>query len=152
MSWKTLWNKKEDVADKMLLLTRLDDIDREEVIRSWKTGRSIAGPLGTGAGRVRSRARVVSYKENSDSEVSEMEIASNTSIAEEDEVEEKVNASLGGTNDDSDIPSTDDDEKLGEAGSPFTIAEIRALAKHIAKQPDWYTGRKEWESFFRAVS
>ena len=47
---------------------------------------------------------------------------------------------------------SDDEVQLGAAGSAFTIAEKRALAKHIASVPDWLNGRREWDSFFVAVS
>lgn len=142
MSWRTYWTKKEDVADKMFLLTQLDDIDREEVIRSWKTGKSITSSLG-GSSSTRSLAKNVTYKESSSSELSDEEPESPFSGDEPEEDEES---------DDDELPSTDEDEELGEAGSAFTMAETRALAKHVASQPDWFKGRKDWEPFVGNVS
>lgn len=148
MSWRTYWTKKEDVADKMLLLTRLDDEDREEVIRSWKTGRPITKgtgtSTGTGTAAARSQIRKVNYKETSDSEPELSEEASESSFTTDDEGEDKEV-------DDDLFPSTDEDEQLGAAGSIFTMAETRAIAKYIAKQSDWTKGKREWDGFFRNV-
>ena len=59
----------------MLLLTELDDIDREEIIRSWKTGVSVSLPLKAGTSTTVKQKRV-NYVESSESESSKNEIAS----------------------------------------------------------------------------
>ncbi|KAI5123548.1 hypothetical protein M0805_003368 [Coniferiporia weirii] len=133
LSWRTYWTRKDDVADKMLFLTQLDDEDREKAIQSWKTGTSVTAD---NASRPR-KARRVTYKESSDSESSGSRSESTHSQGKKDSDD----------NDEDAVGSTDDDEELGEAGTPFTIAETRVLAKHIATVPDWYKGHREWDTF-----
>ncbi|THH11199.1 hypothetical protein EW145_g823 [Phellinidium pouzarii] len=135
LSWRTYWVRKEDVADKMVLLTQLDEEDRKEVIRSWKTGKSVSA---NGVTYPR-KAPKVTYKESSSSESSRSVSESAYSDGDSDNGDEDA------------VGSTDDDEELGEAGSPFTIAEIRALAKYIVTVHEyWYDGHKEWGTFCSA--
>ncbi|KAH8120205.1 hypothetical protein DFH11DRAFT_1499951 [Phellopilus nigrolimitatus] len=140
LSWKTYWIRHEDVADKMLLLTQLDDQDREEVIRSWKTGISVTAN-GTG-NQSRKQAKKVNYQENSESGSG----SDSESDGSESAYSEEVSNDEDEDGDDA-VGSTDDDEELGVAGSPFTTAECRVLAKHIAIVPDWFRGYKEWDDF-----
>ena len=129
----------------MNLLTQLDEEDREAVIQTWK---------GATSNTVNSRSRTaasrrVSYKESSGSETDE----ASGSESSPSESENESSGNSDGEDDDSDAQgSTDDEEQLGEAGSAFSVAEKRVVAKHIANCPEWLTGRKEWESFFVAVS
>ena len=125
----------------MLLLTELDDIDREEIIRSWKTGVSVSLPLKAGTSTTVKQKRV-NYVESSESESSKNEIAS-------DEDSDQENSQDDGES----IGSTEEDEELGESGSNFTIAEMRVLAKFIATKPGWLKkGYREWGDFFTMVS
>lgn len=116
----------------MFLLTELDDEDREEVIRSWQTGASVTASENMKA----QRSKWPKYAESSES----------LSTGSEDDESDESDGGGG------DIGSTEDDEELGEAGTLFTNAEIRVLAKHIASKPDWLgKGTKSWNDFFPKV-
>lgn len=128
----------------MYLLTQLDDEDRENAIQSWKTGASVAASSGPGRS---ARTENVSYRESSESDMTEDDSEQSSSSSGS---EENSNGSSEEEEDDV-LESTDEDEVLGEAGSPFTMAENRALAKYIASNPEWLNGHREWENFFLAV-
>ncbi|KAL5495375.1 hypothetical protein ACEPAI_838 [Sanghuangporus weigelae] len=145
LSWRTYWHRHDDVADKMYLLTQLDEADREAAIQSWKGTTSVkaVNPRSRAAAAA---ARRVSYKESSDSESGEASNSDSSSSKSEDE-----SSGTSDEGDDSDAQgSTDEEGQLGEAGSMFSIVEKRVLAKHIASSPEWFDGRREWESFFAA--
>ena len=124
----------------MLLLSEISDGEREGVIRSWKTG----GPVQSGSVSTNDRARKkVSYTEDSESDSEPLTEAStdNDSDDGDDDEDEDEDA----------VGSTDDDQELGEAGTPFGPAEIRAIAKHIAATPGWFKGQKDWSDFTEKV-
>lgn len=132
LSWRTYWSRHEDVADKMLLLTELDDEDRVEVIRSWKAGVSITANESLSPQKLKRP----NYAESSDSKSAE-------SASEESD---------GQYDDSNGIGSTDEDEELGEPGTAFTNAESRVLAKYIVTKPNWLkTGKMEWNDFYPMV-
>ncbi|KLO17069.1 hypothetical protein SCHPADRAFT_994695 [Schizopora paradoxa] len=138
LSWRTFWGRHEDVADKMLMLSELSDVDREERIRAWKNDGTTAA-ASTASGRA---TKKVSYAESSsESEVEE--------IAESDSHENDSSDDDAEDDEDEDaIGSTDDEENaLGTSGTLFTAAEMRVLAKHIASVPGWFKGQKDWSGF-----
>ncbi|EJD04068.1 uncharacterized protein FOMMEDRAFT_133416 [Fomitiporia mediterranea MF3/22] len=131
VAWRSYWHKHEDVADKMYLLTQLVDQDREKAIQSWRGGGNVVNG--------NSRPRTISYKESSDSEAGEEDTKAGFSSESEEESSDDE--------DENDRLDTDENEKLGVAGSIFTMAEYRVLAKHIAICPDWFNGYRDWEPF-----
>ena len=144
MSWRGFWSRHENVADKMFLLSELDEIDREERITMWKNeGRAVpdATKRNGAAKPSRTRKSYVEASESDDAEESESDYGDAGSNGDDDDEDEEDAAG-----------STDDDEELGEAGTPFTLAEQRALAKHIASIPNYYTGDKKWNEFGEMVS
>ena len=133
----------------MHLLAQLDEEDRQKAIQSWK-GSTAAN---TGSANSRAAARRVLYKESSDSELDEYESEAPEAESSKSHSNDESNSdSFDGEGADDALESTDEELPLGEAGSAFTIAEKRVLAKHIASKPYWFKGRRQWDNFFSTVS